>query len=106
MARKQAGRPAPEPPDPEAAVRKLSGRHRGTLEAIFERPTRADIRWQAVEALLRALGGVVSEGAGSRVRVALLGRRAVFHEPHPEPTTDKGAVEDVRHFLSSVGVRP
>jgi HicA toxin of bacterial toxin-antitoxin, len=84
----------------------LSGRHRATLGAIFERPTRADISWRSIEALFRALGGEVSEGRGSRVRVALLGRRGVFHEPHPDPATDKGAVEDVRDFLISVGVRP
>ena len=84
----------------------LTGRHRATLAAVFERPTRADIPWRVIEALLRALGGEVSQGRGSRVRVALLGGRAVFHEPHPEPATDKGAVEDVRDFLISVGVRP
>jgi hypothetical protein len=91
--------PPPEPPS-------LTGRHRATLAALFERPTRADIPWRAIEALFRALGGEVSEGRGSRVRVALRGGRAVFHEPHPEPATDKGAVEAVRAFLISVGVRP
>ena len=84
----------------------LTGRHRATLAAVFERPTRADIPWRSIEALFRALGGEVSEGRGSRVRVALRGGRAVFHEPHPEPATDKGAVEAVRAFLISVGARP
>jgi hypothetical protein len=92
--------------EPPPAPRPLSGRHRATLGAIFERPTRADIPWRSIEALFRALGGEVAEGRGARVRVALLGRRVVFHEPHPEPATDKGAVEDVREFLISVGVRP
>jgi hypothetical protein len=84
----------------------LTGRHRATLAAVFERPTRADLPWRSIEALFRALGGEVSEGRGARVRVALRGGRAVFHEPHPEPATDKGAVEAVRAFLISVGVRP
>lgn len=93
------------PPEPEP-VPELSGRHQATLEAIFERPTRADLAWRSIEALLRALGGEVTEGRGSRVRVALRGGRAVFHEPHPEPDTAKGAVEDIRRFLLSVGVKP
>jgi hypothetical protein len=53
-----------------------------------------------------ALGGEITQGRGSRVRVALGPLRAVFHEPHPERVTDKGAVESVRKFLESLGVRP
>ena len=51
-----------------------------------------------------ALGADVSEGSGSRVRVALNGVRAVFHRPHPERVTDKGAVKSVRRFLGEAGV--
>jgi len=35
---------------------------RKTLEAIFEKPTRTDVRWSRVEGLVRALGGEVTEG--------------------------------------------
>jgi hypothetical protein len=76
------------------------------LTSIFERPTRGDIPWRDIEALFRALGGLVEPGRGSRRRVRLGARRAVFHEPHPERVTDKGAVEDVRDFLSSAGIVP
>jgi hypothetical protein len=31
---------------------------------------------------------------------------AVFHRPHPQPETKKGAVEAVRQFLMSAGVKP
>ena len=51
-----------------------------------------------------ALGANISEGNGSRVRVELRGERAVFHRPHPENTTDKGAVKSVRRFLANAGV--
>jgi hypothetical protein len=84
----------------------LSSRHRGTLAAVFERPNRGDIPWRDIEALFVALGGAVSNGKGSRRRVRLGERRAVFHEPHPERVTDKGAVGSVRDFLVSAGVRP
>ncbi|MBQ9459293.1 MAG: type II toxin-antitoxin system HicA family toxin [Oscillospiraceae bacterium] len=62
------------------------------------------IRWDDVEALLRAFGAKISEGSGSRVRVELNGVRAVFHRPHPENTTDKGAVKSVRKLLDNAGV--
>lgn len=41
----------------------------------------------------------MSEGNGSRVRVALKGVRAVFPRPHPQKETDKGAVKSMRRFL-------
>ena len=76
------------------------------MKAVYERPERSDIAWRDIESLFVALGGEISEGAGSRVRVALGGVRAVFHRPHPERVTDKGAVKTVRRFLQTVGVEP
>ena len=76
------------------------------MEAVYERPERSDIAWRDIESLFVALGGELSEGAGSRVRVALGGVRAVFHRPHPERVTDKGAVKAVRRFLQTAGVEP
>jgi hypothetical protein len=40
------------------------------------------------------------------VRVALNGVRAVFHRPHPQKETEKGAVKSVRRFLETAGVTP
>ena len=77
----------------------MNKRHKKTLDAIFDTPVRSDIEWKEIEALFKALGGDISEGRGSRVRVALNGVRAVFHRPHPKKETDKGAVKSVRRFL-------
>jgi hypothetical protein len=77
-----------------------------TLNAIYYRPTKADIRWSAIERLIRALGGEVTERAGSRVAARLHGVAAVFHRPHPRPETKKGAVDAVRQFLINAGVKP
>lgn len=98
--------PGGTPPPERPRIPELSSRHRRTLESIFETPTQPDIQWRRIEALFRALGGEVTEGSGSRVRVALNGVRAVFHEPHPEKVTDRRAVVDVRDFLERAGVRP
>lgn len=81
-------------------------RHRRTLEAIFADPVRANVVWTDIEALLRSLGADLSEGRGSRVRIALNGVRAVFHRPHPQKETDKGALKSMRRFLSEAGVTP
>lgn len=81
-------------------------KHEATLRSIFAQPAQASIRWSDIESLLRALGAEIEEGEGSRARVALRGVRAVFHRPHPEPTTDKGMVKSIRRFLAEAGVRP
>lgn len=84
----------------------MNKRHRRTLQRLFETPERADILWRDVESLLSALGGEVSQGRGSRVRVALKGVRAVFHRPHPRKETNKATVKSVRRFLKEAGVMP
>lgn len=75
-----------------------------TLNAVFEEPTRSDIKWKDIESLLKGLGAVIKEGKGSRVRVSLGEVVAVFHRPHPQPTTNKGAVDSVRDFLMQTGL--
>ena len=84
----------------------MNKKQRQTLGRIFEKPDRSDIEWSDVEALFKALGGELSEGRISRVRVALKDVRAVFHRPHPERVIDKGMVKSVRRFLSEAGVNP
>ena len=84
----------------------LTSKHRDTLVAIFETPTRPDIPWRSVEALFVALGGSVERGRGSRRRVFVAGERASFHEPHPERVTDRGAIVSVRKVLIKAGVKP
>lgn len=75
-----------------------------TLNLIFEDPPRCDLPWTDIENLFIALGAEVSEGNGSRVRVKLNGVFAVFHRPHPERVTDKGALQSVRRFLVNAGI--
>jgi hypothetical protein len=65
---------------------------------------RAGIPWPDIEGLFVACGAEISEGAGSRLRVALNGVRAVFHRPHPQKATDKGALKSVRRFLTEAEI--
>jgi HicA toxin of bacterial toxin-antitoxin, len=84
----------------------MSKKHRRTLAVIFAEPVRANVNWSDIEAMLEACGAEVSEGKGSRVRNALNGVRAVFHRPHPQKETDKGALRSMRRFLIEAGVTP
>jgi HicA toxin of bacterial toxin-antitoxin, len=80
------------------------GKNQKTFDSIFENPVRANIAWSDIETLFLALGAEVSQGKGSRVRVALRGVRAVFHSPHPEKEASKGCVRSVRRFLSEANI--
>lgn len=83
----------------------MNKKHQKTLQKIFEKPTLANIAWVDAEKLLIALGAEISEGNGSRVRVLLNGRRAVFHRPHPRKETGKGAVDSLREYLKNAGIK-
>ena len=82
----------------------MNKKNQRTLNSVKERPERSDIPWRDIERLIIALGGEVTEGRGSRVRLHLNGVRAVFHRPHPERVTDKGAVSSMRKFLTEAEV--
>ncbi len=84
----------------------MNSRQSKTLQAIFDDPVRSGIKWTDIESLFGALGAEMTEGRGSRVRIALNDVRMVFHRPHPKPTTDRGAVKSVRRFLTEAGVTP
>jgi hypothetical protein len=77
-------------------------KHQRVLEAIFEK--RANIAWSDIESLLMYHGAEISEGRGSRVRIALNGVRAVFHRPHPQKKTGRGAVASMQRFLAEAGI--
>jgi hypothetical protein len=83
----------------------MNKKQQQTLDRIFDKPERSDILWNDIESLFKALGADISEGRGSRVRVALKGVRAVFHRPHPQRLTNKSTVRSVRRFLLETGVK-
>ena len=77
----------------------------GTLATITvcdDQAGTAESTRRAAAWIRRNLAGVsvspaeITEGEGSRVRIALNGVRAVFHRPHPQKETDKGAVRSMR----------
>ena len=84
----------------------MNAKLRRTLKALFATPTRANVRFSDVEALIIALGGEVREGAGSRVAFELQGRRLYLHRPHPGRDAKRYQMEEVREFLRSLEIQP
>lgn len=83
----------------------MNNKQRKVYDQLYKDPVQADIKWSDIENLLVSLGAVKSEGNGSRVRIILNNERAVFHRPHPDGNTDKGAIKAVRRFLENAGVK-
>jgi len=84
----------------------VNARHRKTLAAIFTRPTLASIRFADIEALVRALGGTVTEREGSRVKIVIGGEQWRTHRPRPGTEARRYQVEEARELLERVGVTP
>jgi hypothetical protein len=84
----------------------MNAKHRKTLAAIFSRPTSASIVFADIEALVKALGGSVSEREGSRVRIELHGEQWRCHRPHPGKEAKRYQVEEARELLERAGVQP
>jgi hypothetical protein len=84
----------------------VNARHRKTLSSIFVKPTLASVVFADIEALIKALGGSVSERAGSRVKIELSGHQWRRHRPHPGKEAKRYQVEEARELLERAGVTP
>ncbi len=84
----------------------MTAKLRRTLKAVFAVPTRANVRFSDLAALVVGLGGEVREGAGSRVAFELKGRRLYLHRPHPGQEAKRYQVEEVRELLRSLEIQP
>ncbi len=83
----------------------MNSKHRKTLEAVFAEPTKTNIVWSDIEALLRAVDCKVIEGSGSRVRFECKGIIAAFHRPHPAKKAKRYQVRDAGEYLRKLEVR-
>jgi len=91
---------------PSGTLFHVNKKQRKTLAGIYEKPTRCDVSWRAVESLFKAIGADIFEGRGSRVSVVFDQRVLDIHKPPPSGEMKKYAVEKIRDFLAVIGVKP
>lgn len=82
----------------------MNKKQRKTYDAIFANPIKRNIIWDDVVALVKALGGTITEGNGSRVRFDLNNVSLNIHSPHPQKELKLYQVKAVREFLISGGI--
>jgi hypothetical protein len=77
----------------------MNRKQQNTYEALFAEPIRRNLAWNDVVSLIKALGGKVVQGEGSRVRFELKGISLNIHSPHPQKELKRYQVKAVRDFL-------
>jgi hypothetical protein len=88
------------------SIQTINTKHRKTLRAVFAQPTSASVAFADIESLLLALGGVLQEREGSRIKVTIQGEQWRCHRPHPGKEAKRYQVEEVRELLERIGVKP
>lgn len=71
------------------------------LAKLCASPTPSDFKWADLVTLLNSLGydAIKGKGAGRKFVHAKTKALIICHEPHPEPSVDKGCVRDVVQHL-------
>lgn len=82
----------------------MNSRHKKTLAAIMTKPTKGSIVFTDIEALIKAFGGEVREGAGSRVVLELAGQRKYMHRPSKD--AKKYQIDELRDWFDNLEVKP
>lgn len=84
----------------------MNAKQKKILELIFKRPTSSTIVWNDIENLMVSLGAKIREGKGSAGVFILNNKVFPFHKPHPQKEAKRYQVDDLRKFLTEMGIMP
>ncbi len=82
----------------------MNSKQRKTLNKLFEDPVLRNIDWKDVASLIKAVGGVITQGDGSRVRIVIGDQSLNIHTPHPQKELKPYQIRAVRNLLSDQGI--
>ena len=82
----------------------MNHKHRNTLQALFAHPVSGNIDPRLVYAVIEALGGEVTHGGSSHVKVKLNGHTHGFHDT--QHSLSKEEVVAMGKFLEAAGIDP
>jgi predicted RNA binding protein YcfA (HicA-like mRNA interferase family) len=84
----------------------MNAKHQKTLSMLFATPTPRSVSFRDASALLVALGCVIQQGRGSRIRFIHGKTILTLHVPHPGKEIKEYQVKMMRDFLTTIGVAP
>jgi len=82
----------------------VNSKQRKTLKKLFEDPVLRNIDWKDVASLIKAAGGVITQGDGSRVRIVIGDQSLNIHTPHPQKELKPYQIRADRNLLSDQGI--
>ncbi|MEA1969904.1 MAG: type II toxin-antitoxin system HicA family toxin [Thermodesulfobacteriota bacterium] len=86
----------------------MNNKHKKILLYIFQKPVPVpvDLKWRSVASLIKALGGDIRYGDGSRIRIDLKGKSVNIHSPYPQKELHRYAVRLIKELLGKTGNKP
>ena len=84
----------------------MNAKHKKILQLIFTRPISSTIAWKDIENLMVSLGAKIREGKGSAGAFILTNKVFPFHRPRPQKEAKRYQVDDLRKFLTEMGIMP
>ncbi|MGK7930699.1 MAG: type II toxin-antitoxin system HicA family toxin [Microcystaceae cyanobacterium] len=82
----------------------MNKKQRKIYDALFAEPIRRNILWDDVVSLIKAIGGTVTQGNGSRVRFDINDISLNIHSPHPQKELKRYQIKAIREFLIKAGI--
>lgn len=76
------------------------------MQSIFHKPTPATLKWRSIASLIKALGGEIKYGDGSKIRIDLKGESVNIHSPHPQKELPRYAVRLIKELIERTEVKP
>ena len=83
----------------------MNKKQRKIYDSLFAEPIRRNIVWDDVVSMIESIGGVVTQGNGSRVRFDLNNLSLNIHSPHPQKELKRYQIKAIREFLIKAGVQ-
>ena len=83
----------------------MNKKQRKIYDSFFAEPIRLNIVWDDVVSMIDSIGGVITQGNGSRVRFDLNNVSLNIHSPHPQKELKRYQIKAIREFLIKAGVQ-
>ena len=82
----------------------MSSKHQKIFASLFDKPVKKNIKWSAIEKLIVGVGGQISQGDGSRLRIVLGGQSLNIHTPHPQKELKPYQIRAIRKLFIDQGI--
>ena len=83
----------------------MNSKQQKIFSSLFDNPVKKNIKWSDIEKLIVGVGGQISQGDGSRVRIILGEQSLNIHTPHPQKELKPYQVRAIRKLFIDQGIK-